>query len=110
MSYKIYTTSSFEKDIKALIKKHPSIKNDVIKLTSLLIDNPFSGTPLGKDCYKIRIAITSKGKGKSAGARAITCVKVVQDAIYLLKLYDKSAKSTIGDKELDLLLASSGLQ
>lgn len=110
MSYKVYTTSSFEKDVKILVKKHPSIKNDLAKLASRLIDNPFAGTPLGKDCYKIRMAITSKGKGKSGGARVITCVKVVQDTIYLVKLYDKTTKSTIGEKELDLLLSTCGLQ
>jgi len=29
------------------------------------------GDPLGKGCYKIRVSITSKGKGKSGDARVI---------------------------------------
>jgi hypothetical protein len=37
-----------------------------------LTENPTLGTPIGKDCYKLRIAIASKNKGKSGGARMIT--------------------------------------
>jgi hypothetical protein len=29
------------------------------------MENPTQGTPLGKDCYKIRMAISSKNKGKN---------------------------------------------
>ena len=62
------------------------------------------GTPLGKDCFKIRVAISSKGKGKSAGARIITYVKIVQSSIYLMDIYDKSDQATISDKELIFLI------
>jgi hypothetical protein len=62
--------------------------------------NPITGVPLGNDCYKIRLAITSKGKGRSGGARIITCVKVVQENIFLLAIYDKSAMENIDDKTL----------
>jgi hypothetical protein len=59
---------------------------------------------LGRDCYKIRIAIASKGKGKSGGARVITCVVVMEKEVYLLYIYDKSEQSDISDKELLQLL------
>ena len=55
------------------------------------------------------MAISSKGKGKSGGARVITCVKVVQQNIFLLFIYDKSEKETIGDNELIMLLEAAGL-
>ncbi len=55
------------------------------------------------------MAISSKGKGKSGGSRVITCVKVVNEDIYLLAIYDKSDKENISDKELDLLLQIAGL-
>ena len=57
----------------------------------------------------MRIAITSKGKGKSGGARVITCVKVIDQDVYLLTIYDKSDKENISDKELDALLKLAGL-
>jgi hypothetical protein len=51
--------------------------------------------------YKIRLAIASKGKGKSGGARVITYVKITADTIFLTSIYDKSEKNTISDKELE---------
>ncbi len=60
--------------------------------------------PIGNHCYKIRIAIASKGKGKSGGARIITHVKVVKQHVFLLSIYDKSEQPNIAYKELQALL------
>ena len=70
---------------------------------------PVQGIPLGNDCYKIRLAIRSKGKGKSGGARVITCVKVVNEKVYLITIYDKSEKEDISSKELSSILKEEGL-
>jgi mRNA-degrading endonuclease RelE of RelBE toxin-antitoxin system len=102
-------TSFFNRQIKKLNKKYPSIPKDITILVDQLQENPFLGTHLGKDCYKIRLAISSKGKGKSGGSRVITCVKIVEDTIFLLSIYDKSEKSSISDLELDDLLELSGI-
>ncbi len=109
MSYKILVTDGFKKQIKSIAKKHRSLKSDLEKLTTSLQENPLQGEPLGKDCYKVRMAITSKGKGKSGGSRVITCVKVINQTAYLLTIYDKSDKESISDKELDELLRLAGL-
>ncbi|MBI4646831.1 MAG: type II toxin-antitoxin system RelE/ParE family toxin [Bacteroidia bacterium] len=109
MSYNIYTTNSFERELKSLAKKYHSIKNDVKNFSLSLKENPMQGEPLGKDCYKIRMAITSKGKGKSGGARIITCVKIIRNSVYLISLYDKSEKESISDNELDNLLKAADL-
>lgn len=109
MSYKIYITTPFEKELKKLSKKYPSLKDDFSKLVSSLKTNPKQGTPLGKNCYKIRLAITSKGKGKSGGSRVISCIKVTVKNVFLIALYDKSEKDKLNDKELDLLLKKAGL-
>ena len=63
----------------------------------------------GSGGYKVRMAIASKGKGKSGGSRVITCVKIVEEHVYLLSIYDKSDKESISDKELDELLKLAGL-
>ena len=94
---------------KALLKKHRSFKSDLGKLIDSLEENPTQGEPLGKDCDKVRMAITSKGKGKSGGSRVITCIKIVNQTAYLLTIYDKSDKENIEDKELDELLRLAGL-
>jgi len=65
---------------------------------------PAQGVPLGNNCFKIRLAIGSKGRGKSGGARVITCLQVVQTSVYLLTVYDKSQQDSITDKELLELL------
>ena len=65
-----------------------------------LEENPKLGTPIGKECYKIRIAVTSKGKGKSGGARIITYVRIQNNTVFLMDIYDKSDQATISDKEL----------
>ena len=54
----------FEKQAKKLIKKYPSLKNELLELVRELKSNPSQGIPLGKNCFKIRIAISSKGKEK----------------------------------------------
>jgi hypothetical protein len=100
MSFNIIPTPPFEKDLKHLAKKYPSIKKDMADLVNKLMEEPKLGTPLGNDCYKIRMAITSKGKGKSGGARVITFVQIIQTNIFLLSIFDKADAANISDKHL----------
>ena len=106
MSYKIETIHTFDKQIKRLSKKHSSIKKDLLTLVNDLMANPQKGTPLGKNCFKIRLSISSKGKGKSGGARVITYVQIIDETIYLLSIYDKSEKDTLIEGEIDMLLGA----
>jgi hypothetical protein len=80
------------------------LKNELSKLVQSLQDHPEQGISIGKNCFKIRIAIASKGKGKSGGARIITNFVITDHTIYLLSIYDKSEKENITDKELIELL------
>lgn len=100
MSYKVEISNRFEKEIKRLLKKFPSLKNEYASLIASLKLNPFQGTRLGNDCYKIYLAIASKGKGKSGGARVITNVYVARNTVYMLSIYDKSEQENISDKDL----------
>ena len=100
MPFNIEATPEFLSEAKKLAKKYPSLKSDIESLATQLSANPQQGTPLGKDAYKIRLSITSKGKGKSGGARVITCVKIIAETVYLVSIYDKSSQAVITDKEL----------
>lgn len=100
MSFRIISTPLFEKELKHLARKYPSIKKDLLNLSEKLSHEPRMGTPFGNDCYKIRMAITSKGRGKSGGARIITHVWITGTTIYLLSIYDKSEAENISDKDL----------
>jgi mRNA-degrading endonuclease RelE of RelBE toxin-antitoxin system len=104
MNYKVKFIPKFEKELKRLAKKYPSLKNEYIFLVQSLKIEPEQGISLGNNCYKIRIAIASKGKGKSGGTRVITYVQVRDELVYLLTIFDKSDKENIPDKELQLLL------
>ena len=104
MSYKVKFIPKFEKELKRLAKKFPSIKSDFSILLQSLKSNPKLGTSLGNECFKIRMAIASKGKGKSGGSRVITCFKVTQHTVYLLTIFDKSEQENISDKEIKELL------
>lgn len=109
MSFNIIVTTAFKKQAKKLAKKHQSLKLDILQLIESLEYNPIQGEPLGKNCYKIRMAITSKGKGKSGGSRVITSVKIIEHNVYLLSIFDKSLQENITDKEIDKLLKLAGL-
>ncbi len=100
MSFSIVAVDAFEKELKHLAKKYPSIKKDVANLVEQLLYDPKLGIPIGNDCYKIRLSITSKGKGKSGGARVITHVKVMKQNIYLISIFDKSEAENITDKDI----------
>ncbi|MBS1532163.1 MAG: hypothetical protein JSU01_17810 [Bacteroidetes bacterium] len=107
MSFNIIPLTSFTKELKKLARKYPSLKQDYGNLLDVLETNPKTGTPIGKNCYKIRLSISSKGKGKRGGARIIThlIVNVHEETLYLLKIYDKNDQDSVSESELKSLLA-----
>ena len=111
MSYSVILTPKVLKSAKLLSKKHHSFKDDLGRLISELTLNPRIGTPLGKNLYKLRLAIKSKNKGKSGGARAITYVDTItlqpteSGEVVLLALYDKTDVEAISTKEIYALLS-----
>jgi mRNA-degrading endonuclease RelE of RelBE toxin-antitoxin system len=105
MSYNVLTIPPFDRQLKRLAKKYPSLTIEFAELLEILENNPTQGTALTNSCYKIRLAIASKGKGKSGGARVITHVQVVDNNVFLLAIYDKSEQEDISDKEIKELLS-----
>ena len=69
-----------------------------------LEQNPTLGTALGNDIYKIRLAIASKKKGKSGGARILTFVKIVDAVVLVFSIYIKDDRDSISDNEIQELL------
>jgi len=104
MGYKVDVTHGFKREAKRLIKKYASLKGEIGDLIDTLEEDPRTGTPIGQDCYKVRLAITSKGKGKSGGARVITYVFVEGQTVYLLSMYDKSEQDDISNARLSALI------
>ena len=105
MKFNVFTIPPFDRQIKRLVKKYPSLKKEYATLIDTLKQKPTSGTSIGNNCYKIRMAIASKGKGKSGGARVVSYLQVKKNSVFLLSIYDKAELESISDKELASLLA-----
>jgi len=105
MSYNVIPIERFKKEAKRLAKKYASLKSELAELNNELTRNPEIGTPLGNNAYKVRLAIRSKGKGKSGGARVITYLINEDKEVYLLTIFDKSEFDNIDDKILRKIIA-----
>ena len=97
---RIEPTARFKREFKRLTRKYPSLKGEVSEVVKNLHETPELGVSIGNDCFKIRLAIASKGTGKRGGARIVTYVRVINERIDLLSIYDKSEQSDISDKDL----------
>jgi mRNA-degrading endonuclease RelE of RelBE toxin-antitoxin system len=115
MNVRVEAADSFKRFAKPLLKKYPSLKGELKELERRLVANPTMGVSLGHSAYKIRLAIRSKGKGKSGGARVITYLQFTtmvtiqqQDEkttiVNLIAIYDKSDVDSISYKELKPLI------
>ncbi len=115
MKVTVKITKSFKTAAKPLLKKYQSLSKDLLNLEKVLVKTPRLGTPLGKDSYKIRLKISSKGKGKSGGARVVSLVETTlvgfaeilseeEIILYLITIYDKADVGNISDKELKDLI------
>lgn len=109
MSYSVALTDNFKKEAKKLSKKYASLKQELAELFKELEENPALGTPLGNNVYKIRLAIASKGKGKSGGARVISLVRVVNETVYLVSIFNKSERDSISQKDITEVLKTENL-
>lgn len=108
MKVSFHITPEFERMAKPLAKKYKSFERDYDTFLNELSDNPLQGTSLGSGIYKVRMAIASKGKGKSGGARVLTYhVSKITDEIFditLLSIYDKGEISNVSNSYIKQLL------
>ncbi len=113
MDYKIIARKTFIKGIKQLSKRYASITDDYERLLNKLENTPQLGTSLGGGLRKIRMPITSKGRGKSGGVRVITftvIISVNEAEINLIAIYDKADRCSISKEEIEILLEKNGLK
>jgi mRNA-degrading endonuclease RelE of RelBE toxin-antitoxin system len=111
MNCKIIAIDDFSRDAKRLSKKYASLKGELKELEAQLLANPRMGILIRENTYKIRLAVKSKGRGKSGGMRIITHIVEVeleiseteseQDfTVILVAIYDKSEMEAISDAYL----------
>lgn len=107
MNYKIKTITPFLKELKRLSKKYHSIKQDYATLLDELEANPLTGVDLGGGVRKVRMAIKSKNRGKSHGARVITFAYTIDEEegiLTLLFIFDKEERDNISKAEIEQLI------
>ena len=107
MEHLFIPTQTFEKSYKRLKKKYLSLKTDLEKFKKEYNENPSIGSDLGGGFRKIRVAIQSKNRGKSGGARIITyeiCIKTEDKVVIMVEIYDKGEISTLLDNEYEIAL------
>lgn len=112
MSFEIIPTPEFAKEFKILAKRHRSLKKNIKEFSESLAEDPFQGDELCPGIRKIRMAITSKGRGKSGGARVITYTVVATECngrVYLMSIYDKSDFSTVDTSVIREMVKTLGL-
>lgn len=98
MSYEISRHKDFDVSIKRLGKRYRSMADDYKDFLESIQENPFQGTELSPGIRKIRMAIASKGRGKSGSARVITANAIIAEnegRIALLTIYDKQDAATV---------------
>jgi mRNA-degrading endonuclease RelE of RelBE toxin-antitoxin system len=105
MKFNVVVTENFERKVKRLAKKYKSLKADLKPIFDKLTYTPSLGIPIGNDCYKIRVAISSKGQGKAGGARIVTYIRYIKETVYLIDIYDKSDEGSISEKEIIELIS-----
>jgi len=113
MKVRILISEEFRRNAKKLLKKYRSLKGELSQLIEDLEKDPHMGTEIGENIYKIRLAVKSKGKGKSGGMRIITYVDVEvkknkeKIAVILLTIYDKSEFENVSDQYLKSIIEST---
>jgi len=105
---KVYTLPEFEKSLKKLVKKYPSLKQEYLVFVDKTENEGAQGRSLGNGFYKARLLVKSKGKGKKGGLRIVSHQEVIyhldETIVRLVVIYDKSEITTVDRKYLDNLI------
>jgi len=107
MTYDVHLADTFQKSIKALKKKYPHVKDDLLSQVKALEEDPSAGDPIpgwNKEVWKVRVASSDVKKGKRGGYRLIYFWKAAEMKVYLLVAYFKGEKEQITKKEIETLL------
>jgi hypothetical protein len=109
MKVTLIPSKEFARQFKRLAKKYKSLGEDYKTFKKELLENPLQGDDLGRGVRKIRMAIASKGKGKSGGARVLTLNVLVSDEneVTLLTIYDKNEIDNVSDEYIRWLVSQT---
>ena len=114
MPFEVILTDPFKRSAKKLAKKYPSLGRDIQQLIDALKDDPYQGIRLSAKVFKIRLAIKSKGRGKSGGGRVIYYYPEQgaeeEVVLYFIEVYDKSDVKNIPDHIIEAMIKDAGIK
>jgi mRNA-degrading endonuclease RelE of RelBE toxin-antitoxin system len=102
MPTKVITLPDFEKAVKHLRRKYPSVTTEVRNMIIQLENDERLGDRIpniGYEVYKVRLSNPSAARGKSGGFRAIYYVQL-NDKLYLITIYSKTEQEDISPDEI----------
>lgn len=104
MIQEVRFSTDFQRAFKQLKKRYRSLPHDFNRLLQSLQENPYQGVELYDGMRKVRIAFTSKGRGKRGGGRVIIRLTIEDTCLSFLYIYDKSEMANISDEFLDQII------
>lgn len=104
---RIIKADTYNKAVKKLKKRFSHIEVDVDVFFEKISALEELGVHLGNNVYKARIANPDKNSGKSSGYRLISYLRLIDNELYLLFIYDKSDFENINESEIDFLILNS---
>jgi mRNA-degrading endonuclease RelE of RelBE toxin-antitoxin system len=106
-TFEIVEHTLYEKAFKKLSKKFKTIDKDIDTFLLSVNNKDDLGVELKSNIFKVRIANSSKNKGKSAGYRLLTYVALVKNELHLLYIYDKSSIGNLTESEVDAMISNA---
>lgn len=103
----IKDTDVFNKAVKKLKKRFRNIEKDYLSFVESIQTDEDLGIYLGDGIYKTRIANSDKHSGKSGRYRLISYLKLVDNELYLMYIYDKSDFENVSEHDIDVLILAS---
>ena len=100
-------TATYAKAVKKLKKRFRHIEDDCTAFIDEISCEADLGISLGAGIYKARIAYSDKKSGKSGGYRLISYLKLINDELYLLYIYDKSDFENVSEEKIDEMILAS---
>jgi len=104
MKFQVIEQELYKKAVKKLSKNYKHIQNDIDDFLNSIDSKEDLGIELKSNVFKVRIKNSNKNRGKSAGYRLISYLKITNDQLHLLYIYDKSKLENLTEKEIDNLI------
>lgn len=112
MDIEFIPLKEFLRNAKRLKKKYPSFQEDLENLKEFLSKHPHHGDRISEHLRKVRLEVGSKTRGKSHGARLITCdtyIGEIGGKLFMVAVYDKAEASSIRPQVVEQWLKDEGL-